>query len=128
MHKLATAHQPSTARKAATVHGHTAAHKSSKHPWAPSGPQQDASGATLVLLDAWSEGSRQAALADASPSAVAALFSHAYPADGVDFRGCSTPPGDAPSICSVRVGNNLLELTASLFKKGWAITAALMES
>ncbi|HUB71664.1 MAG TPA: hypothetical protein VL984_14685 [Acidimicrobiales bacterium] len=65
---------------------------------------------------------------DASPAAVAALFAFTYPSEGVDYRGCSSPPGTEPATCSVRVNDNLLQLSATEFPTGWGITAALMET
>jgi hypothetical protein len=78
-------------------------------------------------VDDWSEGDRKLALEDATPSAVSALFSYAYPPGGPQYRGCSTPPGNQPSICVWRSGNDLLSLTVSPFPQGWVVTGALLE-
>jgi hypothetical protein len=79
-------------------------------------------------MDAWAAGKRGAALPDASPAAVAALFSHAYPASGTQFRGCSTPPANLPYICVWRSGNDLVSLTVKGFPGGWGVSAAVVES
>ena len=60
---------------------------------------------------------RATALEDASPAAVAALFANVYPAPGVQYRGCSSPPGNTASNCVYRDGNDLLSLTVSLFPR-----------
>jgi hypothetical protein len=67
-------------------------------------------------------------LQDASPAAVSALFAYPYPPAGVQFRGCSSPPGNTASNCVYRDGNNLLSLAVSLFPRGWAVTGAALES
>lgn len=79
-------------------------------------------------MDAWAAHNRSTALEDASPAAVSALFSHGYPAAVVQYRGCSSPPGHTASNCVYRDGNDLLSLTVSLFRRGWAVTAAVLES
>jgi hypothetical protein len=84
--------------------------------------------AAYDIVGAWSEGDRKLALEDATPSAVSALFANAYPPGGPQYRGCSSPPGNQPSICVWRSGNDLLSLTVSAFPKGWAVTGALLES
>ncbi|HUC15488.1 MAG TPA: hypothetical protein VMS00_13640 [Acidimicrobiales bacterium] len=84
--------------------------------------------AAYAIVGAWSEGNRKLALADATPSAVSALFAHAYPPGGPQYRGCSSPPGNQPSICVWRSGNALLSLTVSPFPKGWAVTGAQLEN
>jgi hypothetical protein len=96
--------------------------------WRPPSPAPTPSQAAYELVSAWADGSRKAALADASPGAVSALFANPYPAGGPQFRGCSTPPGHAPSSCVFRSGNDLLSLTTVSFPDGWGITAAVMES
>jgi hypothetical protein len=79
-------------------------------------------------MDAWEANSRVTALEDASPTAVSALFSYAYPGAGVQYRGCSSPPGNTASSCVFRDGNDLLSITVSLFPRGWAVTGAMLES
>ncbi len=96
--------------------------------WKPPSPQPTASQAAYALVDAWADHTRKTALEDASPGAVAALFANPYPAGGAQYRGCSTPPGDLPSSCVFRSGNDLLSLTTVSFPDGWGVTAALMES
>ena len=96
--------------------------------WRPASPAPSASQAAYELVEAWGNGSRKTALADASPRAVAALFANPYPAGGPQYRGCSTPPGHVPSSCVFRSGNDLLSLTTVSFPDGWGVTAALMES
>ncbi len=71
---------------------------------------------------------RATALQDASPAAVSALFANVYPGPGVQYRGCSSPPGHTASNCVYRDGNDLLSLTVSLFPRGWAVTGAVLES
>jgi hypothetical protein len=97
-------------------------------PWAPAAPQPTSSQAAFALVDAWAAKDRPEALRDAAPSAVGHLFSYTYPAGGAQFRGCSTPPGNAPAACVWRVGNDLLSLTVRAWPRGWAVTAATMES
>ncbi|HMK98033.1 MAG TPA: hypothetical protein VK425_10840 [Acidimicrobiales bacterium] len=94
----------------------------------PGSPQPDPTQASYELLDAWGDHARTLALRYASPAAVATLFAQPYPIGGFDFRGCSNPPAGEPATCSVRVGNNLLELSARPFAGGWGITAAEFES
>jgi hypothetical protein len=96
--------------------------------WEPRSPQPSASLGAWQLLDAWAADNRTTALQDASPAAVAALFSYTYPEAGVQFRGCSSPPGQTASSCAYRDGNDLLSLTVSLFARGWAVTGAVLES
>ena len=96
--------------------------------WKPSRPQSSPSQAAWVLLDAWAANERASALEAATPAAVAALFAHSYPAPGVQYRGCSSPPGNTASNCVFRDGNDLLSLTVSLFPGGWAVTGAALES
>ena len=97
-------------------------------PWTPPSPAPTTSQAAYELVGAWAARSRKAALADASPGAVAALFSNPYPAGGPQYRGCSTPPAGTPASCVYRSGNDLLSLTVSPFPSGWGVTAAAMES
>ncbi len=96
--------------------------------WEPTVPQTSASLAGWALLDAWVARNRSTALEDASPAAVSALFVYVYPAAGVQYRGCSSPPGNTASNCVYRDGNDLLSLTVSLFPRGWAVTGAVLES
>ena len=96
--------------------------------WKPSSPQPTPSQAAWALLDAWAANKRASALEAASPAAVAALFAHSYPAPGVQYRGCSSPPGNTASNCVFRDGNDLLSLTVSMFPGGWAVTGAALES
>ena len=96
--------------------------------WRPSAPQPSASQAAYELVGAWGDNDRKEALADASPAAVAALFANPYPSGGPEYRGCSTPPGNAPSSCVFRSGNDLLSLTTVAFLDGWGVIAAMMES
>jgi hypothetical protein len=102
--------------------------RTTREPWAPSAPQPTSSQAAFALVDAWAEKNRAQAIRDAAPGAVANLFSYAYPPGGAQFRGCSTPPGNAPASCVWRVGNNLLSLTVVAKAGGWAVTAATIES
>jgi hypothetical protein len=96
--------------------------------WRPPAPEPTASQAAYELVGAWADNDRKAALADASPAAVAALFANPYPPGGPQYRGCSTPPGNAPSSCVFRSGNDLLSLTTVAFPDGWGVTAAILES
>jgi hypothetical protein len=96
--------------------------------WRPPAPEPTASQAAYELVGAWADNDRRAALADASPAAVAALFANPYPPGGPQYRGCSTPPGNAPSSCVFRSGNDLLSLTTVAFPDGWGVTAAILES
>ena len=110
---------PTAARTTTTV---------KRAPWTPPSPAPTISQAAYELVGAWAARSRKAALADASPGAVAALFSNPYPARGPQYRGCSTPPAGTPASCVYRSGNDLLSLTVSPFPNGWGVTAAAMES
>jgi hypothetical protein len=96
--------------------------------WRPPSPEPTASQAAYELVGAWADNDRKAALADASPAAVAALFANPYPPGGPQYRGCSTPPGNAQSSCVFRSGNDLLSLTTVAFPDGWGVTAAILES
>jgi hypothetical protein len=85
----------------------------------------------LELVDAWSAHDKTEALRDASPAAVAALFAYQYPADGVQFRGCSNTPAAHPSdFCVYRMGNGILSLTVTQpgGEQGWAVTGAALET
>ncbi|MGA3221698.1 MAG: hypothetical protein ABSE77_21970, partial [Acidimicrobiales bacterium] len=53
--------------------------------WKPPSPEPTASQAAYALVDAWADHSRKAALEDASPGAVAALFANPYPAGGPQY-------------------------------------------
>lgn len=96
--------------------------------WAPASPQSSPALAGWALLDAWVARNRSTALKDADPAAVSALFAYTYPGAGVQYRGCSSPPGNAASNCVYRDGNDLLSLTVSPFPHGWAVTGAVLES
>jgi hypothetical protein len=96
--------------------------------WRPPSPEPTASQAAYELVGAWADNDPKAALADASPAAVAALFANPYPPGGPQYRGCSAPPGNAPSNCVFRSGNDLLSLTTVAFPDGWGVTAAILES
>ncbi len=94
--------------------------------WQPPQLQPTSSQAAYALVNAWAAGDRRLAARNASPPAVADLFSHPYPPAGVQFRGCSTPPaGNAQ--CVWRAGNGLLSVTVSLFPAGFAVTRATIE-
>jgi hypothetical protein len=141
--KTITAQEPTTAAKtitaspASTTSGTgapTATPTNSKprttitRTWSPAAPQPTPSQASYALVDAWSDHDRAEALKDASPAAVTSLFSGPYPAGGPQYRGCSTPPGNGPSSCVWRSGNDLLSLTITPFATGWGVTGASLES
>jgi hypothetical protein len=88
---------------------------------------QDAAGGYLVA--AWKAGDRAAALADATPAAVDAVFAQPYPAGGVQARGCSSAVA-GPSFCVYRIlaNGSLLSLSAMAVPGGWIISAAQLES
>jgi hypothetical protein len=94
----------------------------------PPDPQPTPSQAAYTLVGAWSEDNRALARGDASPAAVVALFSNPYPGGGPQFRGCSTPPGNTPSACVWRSGNDLLSMSVTEFANGWGVTSAVMEN
>jgi hypothetical protein len=120
---------PTTSRSAATATALPEVPKrTTAAAWKPSSPQPTPSQAAWALLDAWAANKRASALEAASPAAVAALFAHAYPAPGVQYRGCSSPPGNTASNCVFRDGNDLLSLTVNAFPGGWAVTGATLES
>ena len=58
----------------------------------------------------------------------ATLFSYSDPPGGLEYRGCSSPPGNTASTCVYRGGNDLLSLTVGLFPHGRPVTAAVLES
>jgi hypothetical protein len=123
---------PETGERARTLPSQTTsrrrAHPAKAKTWAPSSPQPTISQAAYALVEAWSARNRPEALRDASPAAVAALFSRPYPPGGPQFRGCSTPPGNEPAACVYRLGNDLLTLTVRLGKGGYAVTSVVVES
>jgi hypothetical protein len=129
---VSTASAPSTSTTSRPPAARTAASEVPKRTttaaWKPSAPQPTPSQAAWTLLDAWAANKRASALKDASPAAVVALFAHSYPAPGVEYRGCSSPPGNTASNCVFRDGNDLLSLTVSLFPGGWAVTGAALET
>ncbi|MDQ1391244.1 MAG: hypothetical protein QOF30_221 [Acidimicrobiaceae bacterium] len=92
----------------------------------PSAPQpsQDQAGSHLVA--AWKAGDRAAALTDATPAAVEAVFAQPFPAGGVQARGCSNAVA-GPSSCVYRIfaTGGLLELSAVAGSGGgWLISDA----
>ena len=97
-------------------------------PWAPTELQPTISQAAYALVDAWAAHDRSAALRDATPAAVAAIFSYPYPPGGPQYRGCSTPPANEPAACVWRSGNDLLSLTVKVLAGGYAVTSATLES
>jgi hypothetical protein len=125
-----TAQTPTTTAVAASTTATTTATTTGTKPapWKPTSPAPTASQAAYELVGAWADHDRKAALADASPGAVAALFSNPYPAGGPHYRGCASPPPGTPASCVYRAGNDLLSLTASPFPNGWGVTAAVLES
>jgi hypothetical protein len=119
---------PPTTRPVADASTPKAPKRTTAATWAPSSPQSSPSQSGWALLDAWVANNRAMALQDASPAAVSALFAHVYPGAGVQYRGCSSPPGNTASNCVYRDGNDLLSLTVSRFPRGWAVTGAVLES
>ncbi|MDA8302679.1 MAG: hypothetical protein M0005_14345 [Actinomycetota bacterium] len=97
-------------------------------PWVPTQLQPTISQAAYALVDAWAAHDRSAALRDATPAAVAAIFSYPYPPGGPQYRGCSTPPANEPAACVWRSGNDLLSLTVKVLAGGYAVTSATLES
>jgi hypothetical protein len=94
-------------------------------------PEQAAS----ELVDAWSVHDRAKALIDASPAAVAALFTNPYPKLGLDDRGCtSSPVPGAPNYCDYKswTGTSIIEFTVTPVSRaageGWAVTGVLLEN
>jgi hypothetical protein len=95
----------------------------------PSAPQpsQDKAGAHLVA--AWRAGDQAAALTDATPAAVSAVFAQPFPAGGVQARGCSTPvAGPASCIYRILADGSALQLSAVTVAGGWVVTAAQFET
>ena len=111
---------------AATTTTTTAPTTTIYQPTAPQ-PTQDAAGGHLIA--AWKAGDRAAALADATPAAVNAVFAQPYPAGGLQARGCSNAVA-GPSFCVYRVlaNGNLVSLSAVAVTGGWSISAAQIES
>ena len=95
----------------------------------PSAPQASADDASAHLIAAWKSGDRAAALTDATPAAVAALFAKPYPSGGVQFRSCSTAVA-GPSDCAYRNydDDSLIDLSAVSVPGGWMITAASIQT
>jgi hypothetical protein len=80
-------------------------------------------------VEAWYLNERAKALAVASPSVVAVLFSHAFPEGGVQYRGCSATPGPTPAdCCTYRWGTQekILEFTTTQVRGGWAVTSTFL--
>jgi hypothetical protein len=123
-----TAPTRATATTLVTTTAKTATTTPPKSRWAPPSPQPTPSQAAYALVNAWAGHDRSVALMDASPAAVAALFFYRYPAGGPQYRGCSTPPGNAPGSCVWRSGDELLSLTVTYFSNGYGVTAAIMEN
>lgn len=95
----------------------------------PSAPQPSQDDAGTHLVDAWMAGDRAAALTDATPAAVAALFAQPFPSGGIQARGCSNAVA-GPSSCVYRIydSGNLVDLSAMMVTGGWMISAARFES
>jgi hypothetical protein len=95
----------------------------------PSAPQPSQDDAGTHLVDAWMAGDRAAALTDATPAAVAALFAQPFPSGGIQARGCSSAVA-GPSSCVYRIydNGNLVDLSAMMVTGGWMISAARFES
>jgi hypothetical protein len=95
------------------------------NPGAPQ-PSQDLAGSHLIA--AWKAGDRAAALTDATPAAVDAVFAQAYPAGGLQARGCATPvAGPANCIYRVLANGTALSLSAENGPGGWFVAAARFE-
>ncbi len=95
----------------------------------PSAPQPSQDDAGTHLVDAWMAADRAAALTDATPDAVTALFAQPYPSGGIQARGCSSAVA-GPSSCVYRIydNGNLVDLSAMMVTGGWMISAARFES
>jgi hypothetical protein len=96
------------------------------HPSAPQ-PSQDQAAARLVA--AWKAGDRVAALTDATPAAVDAVFAQPFPAGGVQARGCSEAVA-GPSSCIYRIfaTGGLLDLSEVAVSGGWLVSDARFEA
>ncbi len=92
----------------------------------PSAPQPSREAAASHLVAAWRGGDQAAALADATPAAVSALFAHPYPKGAPQFRQCSQAVA-GPSFCDYRVDNALLDLSVVMVPGGWSVDTATYE-
>jgi hypothetical protein len=95
----------------------------------PSAPQASQDQAAAHLVAAWKVGDRAAALTDATPAAVDAVFAQPFPAGGVQARGCSEAVA-GPSSCIYRIfaTGGLLDLSAVAVSGGWSISDARFEA
>lgn len=66
----------------------------------------------------------------ARATAAHALFALHYPSGGVTERGCSTPPGDLPSVCTYEygAGQGILTITSTPYSSGWGVTSLQLQS
>jgi hypothetical protein len=98
----------------------------------PPSPQASDQQASEDLITAWAEGNKAAALAVATPSAVASLFAFPYPAGNAVFRGCTV--SFPPLICTFGApgGGNpnaaIIEVSVTEIAAGWYDSAVEVET
>jgi hypothetical protein len=95
----------------------------------PSAPQPSQDQAASRLVAAWKAGDRAAALTDATPTAVDAVFAQPFPAGGVQARGCSNAVA-GPSSCIYRIlaTGALLDLSVTSGPGGWYVSGTRFEA
>lgn len=122
--------RPSTSGATAGTTATTGPDGTSGGPWHPLAPAPSDYQAAQELLNAWYENDRVQALSVATAGSVRALFARAYPAAGVQQRGCSAPLPGLPATCVYRYGtaDGILSLTVAPFSNGWGVTAVQVES
>ena len=96
--------------------------------WRATAPQLSPDAAAELLVGKWSVGDRAGARADASPAAVATLFSGTYPSGNLQFRGCTE--GANPGTCTYRntVTDGIYEITVIEAPSGWYVSSVTAES
>ena len=108
---------PSTAAPTTAVPTTAATTTTTTKPYVPATPQTAPDAASILLIEAWSAGSRTQAEAVAAPSAVASLFAAPYPGESLQARGCSA--AFSPVTCVYRDGNSLIQVNVTQVPAGW---------
>lgn len=98
----------------------------------PPSPQPGDEEASQDLIAAWAEGNKTAALAVATPSAVATLFAVPYPTGNAVFRGCSV--SFPPLVCTFGAPGGgdpnaaIIEVSVMQTAGGWYDSAVDIET
>ncbi len=91
-----------------------------------------AAGSAATLVSNWAAGNRSAALAVATPAAVATLFSVPYPSGLAIARGCSV--AFSPIVCTygppggASPDDRIFEIDVSKAADGWYVSAVRVEN